>query len=84
MVHTKTPPSGIAKNPSTPKTVKVPMVHTKTPLSGADMTSDGVNQKDWKRRTNKGAKWAVEGVFSSFKRILGEAVRAVKWPYVIR
>ena len=42
------------------------------------------NQKDWKRRTSQGARWAVEGVFSSFKRILGEAVRAVKWPYIIR
>ncbi len=42
------------------------------------------SQKDWKRRTNQGARWAVEGVFSSFKRILGEAVRAVKWPNIIR
>ena len=42
------------------------------------------NQQDWKRRTHQGDRWAVEGVFSSFKRTLGEAVRAVKWPYIIR
>lgn len=41
------------------------------------------NQKDWKRRTHQGDRWAVEGVFSSFKRTLGEAVRAVKWPYIL-
>lgn len=42
------------------------------------------NQKDWKRRTHQGDRWAVEGVFSSFKRTLGEAVRAVKWPNILR
>ena len=42
------------------------------------------NQKDWKKRKGTGSRWIVEIVISSFKRTMGESVRAVKWPNVIR
>lgn len=42
------------------------------------------NQKEWKKENDVGMRWNVEGVFSSFKRMLGESVSAVKWENVIK
>lgn len=42
------------------------------------------NQKAWKEAKGTGSRWLVEIVISSFKRTLGESVRAVKWPNIIR
>ena len=41
------------------------------------------NQSEWKKLYDFGMRWSVEGVFSSFKRMLGESVSAVKWANVI-
>ena len=36
------------------------------------------NQEKWKKNTGYGRRWLVEIVFSSFKRIFGSAVHAIR------
>ena len=42
------------------------------------------NQKAWMKRTGYGRRWRVEGVFSSLKRIQGEAFWSRKWSCVLQ
>lgn len=43
-----------------------------------------LHQKAWKKGVGYGARWIVEIVFSSFKRIFGESVKAVRRTNIIR
>ena len=40
-------------------------------------------QKEWKERVGYSSRWMVEIIMSSFKRLLGEALRAVKPEYIM-
>ena len=42
------------------------------------------SQKAWMRRTGYGRRWRVEGVFSSLKRMQGEAFWSRKWQCVLQ
>ena len=41
------------------------------------------HQKEWKERVRYNSRWMVEIIISTFKRLLGEALRAVKPEYVM-
>ena len=41
------------------------------------------HQKEWKERVGYNSRWMVEIIISTFKRLLGEALRAVKPEYVM-
>ena len=40
------------------------------------------HQKEWKERVGYNSRWMVEIIISTFKRLLGEALRAVKPEYI--
>ena len=40
-------------------------------------------KKEWKERVKYNSRWIVEIIISSFKRLLGEALRAVKPEYIM-
>ena len=40
------------------------------------------NQKQWKERVGYNSRWMVKIIISPFKRLLGEALRAVKPEYI--
>ena len=42
------------------------------------------HRKKWKDKVKFGDRWLVEIVISAFKRLLGEAVRAVKPEYILK
>ena len=42
------------------------------------------NQTCWKARLGYNTRWVVKGVFSLFKRLLGEHVTALKWKSIIQ
>lgn len=42
------------------------------------------NLKAWKNRVNYGRRWLVEIVFSSFKRMFGESVRAIRMENILQ
>ena len=41
------------------------------------------HQKEWKKRAGYNKRWIVEIIISAFKRLLGEALRAVKPEYIM-
>ena len=41
------------------------------------------HQKEWKERVGYNSRWMVEIIISTFKRLLGEALRAVKPEYIM-
>ena len=56
------------------------------PREFAELTRDEkeANRKKWKKRVGYGKRWLVEIVISSFKRLFGDSVRAVRWKYIAR
>ena len=42
------------------------------------------NRRRWKERVDYGTRWLVEIVISSFKRLFGDFVRAVRWENVVQ
>ena len=56
------------------------------PREFADLTGDEkeANRKKWKERVRYGERWLVEIVISSFKRLFGDFVRAVRWENVVQ
>jgi len=39
---------------------------------------------EWKKNHGYGYRWVVESAFSTFKRIFGEHVKAVKWKNIVK
>lgn len=55
------------------------------PREFAELTGDEeANRRRWKERVDYGARWLVEIVISSFKRLFGDFVRAVRWENVVQ
>ncbi|MCE2498262.1 MAG: transposase, partial [Nitrosopumilaceae archaeon] len=42
------------------------------------------NRRKWKKKVRYGERWLVEIVISSFKRLFGDFVRAVRWENVVQ
>ncbi|MCE2498723.1 MAG: transposase, partial [Nitrosopumilaceae archaeon] len=56
------------------------------PREFAMLTADEkeANRRKWKERVRYGERWLVEIVISSFKRLFGDFVRAVRWENVVQ
>ena len=53
-------------------------------MADIDVEDKEANREEWKKMIAYGLRWIVEIVFSAFKRIFGESVRALRRDNIIQ